>query len=199
MNTQDHNVKFTIDQYSPDGAEIKVDHPDARTAKPVNLPPIHFIKDRDFAQIPTTQYLYRKFIVRGTTSLTVAAPKVGKSLLALAEAIDMASGGKVFGNETEQRRVLYYNPEDSDDVLMNRVAAICTHCGIKLKDLDGWLAVKSGVQYPDFFLIDQGQNKATVIPNAAAIMHLEITIKGLKLDVVILDPLQDLSHAEESN
>lgn len=198
MNSQDHSDKFTVEQHIPDDEYID-DHPDAHSGKQIDLPPIEFITDTDLAQIPKTQYLYRKFIVRGTTSLTVAAPKVGKSLFALAEAIDMASGGKVFGNETEQRRCLYYNPEDSDDVLMNRVAAICTHCDIKLKDLEGWLAVKSGVQYPDFFLIDQGPNKATVMPNAAAITHLENSIKRLKLDVVILDPLQDLSHAEESN
>src|SRR5690625_3471465 len=42
----------------------------------------------DLSQIPRTQFVYSDFYARGYTSLTVAAPKVGKSMLALAEAVD---------------------------------------------------------------------------------------------------------------
>ncbi|HBS39800.1 MAG TPA: hypothetical protein DEA75_15585 [Rhodobacteraceae bacterium] len=45
----------------------------------------------------------------GYTSLTVAPPKVGKSMLALAEAIDIATGQGILTSYTrEPLRVLYY-------------------------------------------------------------------------------------------
>ena len=73
MNSQDHNDRFTTERFIPDQGDNIDNHPDAYNENQSDLPPIQFITNMDFAQIPKTQYLYRKFIVRGTTSLTVAA------------------------------------------------------------------------------------------------------------------------------
>ena len=58
----------------------------------------------------------------------MAPPKVGKSMLALAEAIDIATGkGILTGYTREPLRVLYYNAEDDQDVLDARVSALLSH------------------------------------------------------------------------
>lgn len=78
--------------------------------------------------IPSPTFVYSDFYALGYTSLTVAPPKVGKSMLALAEAIDIATGkGILTGYTREPLRVLYYNAEDDQDVLDAWVSALLTH------------------------------------------------------------------------
>ena len=78
--------------------------------------------------IPSPIFVCSDFYALGYTSLTVAPPKVGKSMLALAEAIDIATGkGILTGYTREPLRVLYYNAEDDHDVLDAWVSALLTH------------------------------------------------------------------------
>ena len=78
--------------------------------------------------IPSPIFVYSDFYALGYTSLTVAPPKVGKSILALAEAINIATGkGILTGYTREPLRVLYYNAEDDQDVPDARVSALLTH------------------------------------------------------------------------
>ena len=78
-------------------------------------------QEKDLAAIPSPTFVYSDFYALGYTSLTVAPPKVGKSMLALAEAIDIATGkGILTGYTREPLRVLYYNAEDDQDVLFQR-------------------------------------------------------------------------------
>ena len=79
-------------------------------------------QEKDLTAIPSPTFVYSDFYALGYTSLTVAPPKVGKSMLALAEAIDIATGqGILTGYTREPLRVLYYNAEDDQDVLDARV------------------------------------------------------------------------------
>ena len=61
------------------------------------LPPLQFKawQQKDLTLIPSPTFVYSDFYALGYTSLTVAPPKVGKSTLALAEAIDIATGQSV--------------------------------------------------------------------------------------------------------
>lgn len=151
----------------------------------------------DFTKIPTTDFLYRDFYAKGYTSLTIAAPKVGKSTLALSEALDMASGGKVFGMPTLPRKVLYLNAEDDQDALHGRYAAACIHNGIDQAEFEDRLFLQSGIKWPDLFLIYQPDRQ--IIINDHVFDDIAAQIKSNKIEVVVFDPLQDLSHADESN
>src|SRR5690606_38517349 len=107
----------------------------------------------DLASIRRTRFVYSDFYARGYTSLTVAAPKVGKSMLALAEAIDMATGrGILTGRRTEPLRVVYFNAEDDQSVLESREAALLTQYGIGQEEIAGRLFVQSGVEWEGFYL-----------------------------------------------
>lgn len=151
----------------------------------------------DFEAIPATEFIYKDFYARGYTSLTIAAPKVGKSQLALSEAMDLASGGKVLGTTTERLKVLYFNAEDDQNVLHARYAATCITNGIDQEEFGNRLFLESGIQWPDFFLIDQMERQ--IIINERVFAHLARQVEDKGFDVVVFDPLQDLSHSDESN
>ena len=117
-------------------------------------------------------------------------------MLALAEAIDIATGqGILTGYTREPLRVLYYNAEDDQDVLDARVSALLTHYQIEQADIVGNLYAVSGISHDDFWLIGVVDG----IINETLFAQLETFITTNKIDVIIFDPLQDLSRSPETN
>lgn len=158
--------------------------------------PFEFWGSRDLAAIPRPEFVYSDFYARGYTSVTFAPPKVGKSMLGLAEAVDMASGrGFLTGGEQERRRVLYYNAEDDQSAIEARVAALLTHYNLEQQEIASTLVPVSGVEAENFYMV-QGQEG---VVNDPLFARLEKTIEALGLDVLIFDPLQDMSSAPETN
>lgn len=100
---------------------------------------------RDPKMIPPRKFLYGEHLIRKFASAKFAAGGVGKSILALTEAIAMAAGRPLLGIVPRQRcRVWYWNGEDPKEETERRIAAICLHFGIAADDLEGWLFVDSG-------------------------------------------------------
>jgi len=163
-----------------------------------NIKPFEFkpwVK-KDLSLIPHPQFVYSDFYARGYTSVTLAPPKVGKSMLGLAEAIDMATGrGFLTGVEREPMNVVYYNAEDDQGVIDSRVAAILTHYGIDQGEIENRLFATSGVDLESFYLIS-GQDG---VINEALFIAIEKFIEGNAADALIFDPLQDLSRSPETN
>lgn len=150
----------------------------------------------DFAAIPYPEFIYGDFYARGYTSVTIAAPKVGKSMLGLAEAVDMASGrGLLTGRAAQPRRVLYFNAEDDQDVVNARVAALLTRYGVPQEDVVGWLFAHSGIDQPPFRLI-AGQDP---VINEELFAGIEAFCRAEAMDALIFDPLQDLTASPETN
>ena len=151
---------------------------------------------RDLAAIPVPQFVYSDFYARGYTSVTLAPPKVGKSMLGLAEALDMATGrGFLTGQPREPVRVVYYNAEDDQDVIDSRVSALLTLYGIDQSEIAETLFPVSGVDRGDFFMIS-GQEG---VINEPLFVGLEKFITHQRADALIFDPLQDLSRSPETN
>jgi hypothetical protein len=146
--------------------------------------------------IKRTEFVYSDFYARGYTSVTAAPPKAGKSMLALAEAVDMASGrGFLTGYERKPLRVLYYNAEDDISVLEGRIAALLCRYGIKQEAIAQTLFPVSGVEAEGFYMI-AGQEG---VINEPLFVGLEKFIAEHRIDVLIFDPLQDLSRSPETN
>jgi RecA-family ATPase len=151
---------------------------------------------KDLTQIPYPEFVYSDFYARGYTSVTLAPPKVGKSMLGLAEAIDIATGrGILTGQPRPKQKVVYYNAEDDQDVIDSRVAALLSHYGIDQSEIEGWLWPTSGVELDDFVMIT-GQDG---IINEALFISIEKFIAESGADALVFDPLQDLSHSPETN
>lgn len=151
---------------------------------------------KDLTKIPVPQFVYSDFYARGYTSVTLAAPKVGKSMLGLAEAVDMATGrGFLTGRPRDKVRVVYYNAEDDQDTVDSRVAAILTLYGIDQSEIEGWLFTHSGVDEAAFYMVS-GQD---AVINEQLFVAIERFCEEAQADVLIFDPLQDLSRSPETN
>ena len=151
---------------------------------------------KDLAAIPHPEFIYSDFYARGYTSVTVAPPKVGKSMLGLAEAIDIATGrGFLTGQPRDPLKVVYYNAEDDENVLDSRISALLKAYGIDQSELVGQIFPTSGVDRPDFFMVS-GQEG---VINEALFVSIEKFIEETGADVLIFDPLQDLSRSPETN
>ncbi|WP_299601029.1 AAA family ATPase [uncultured Tateyamaria sp.] len=153
-------------------------------------------RERDLTSIPKPSFLYNSFFARGYVSVTAAPPKVGKSFLSIAEAVDMATGqGFLTEEPQEPLKVVYFNKEDDQDTLNSRVSAVLTHYDIAQSAIAGRLYIVSGVT-SDFHLIS---GDSTVQINEDAFAGLGDFVTAQKPDVIVLDPLQDLSQSPETN
>lgn len=151
---------------------------------------------KDLAAIPVPEFLYSDFYARKYTSVTLAAPKVGKSMLGLAEALDMATGrGFLTGAQRDPLIVVYYNAEDDQDVMDARIAALLTHYRIPQSEIDGRFYPVSGVEADDFYMM----SGETPTINEALFVGLEKFCEEARADVLIFDPLQDLTRSPETN
>lgn len=161
----------------------------------ISAMPFNPWKPKNLAEIPVPEFVYSDFYARKYTSLTIAAPKVGKSMLGLIEAVDMATGrGILTGVRQPKRTVFYYNAEDDQSVLDNRVAAILTEYGIPQEDIST-LEVRSGVEDEDFYMMSGIDG----IINEKMFISIEKSIVENGIDVLVFDPLQDLSRSPETN
>lgn len=151
---------------------------------------------RDLEAIPAPEFVYSDFYARGYTSLTVAPPKAGKSMLGLAEALDMATGrGILTGVQRDPLRVLYYNAEDDQNVVDARVSALLTHYSIPQSEIAETLYPVSGVDAVGFYMVTGLEGEV----NEKLFAALEKFIEDQRIDVLIFDPLQDLSRSPETN
>ncbi len=151
---------------------------------------------KDLATIPFPEFLYSDFYARKYTSVTLAAPKVGKSMLGLVEAIDMATGlGLLTGITRPPLKVVYYNAEDDEDVIDGRIAALLALYNIPQEALIGQLFPTSGVEREDFYMVS-GQEP---VINEALFVSIEKFCVETGADVLIFDPLQDLTRSPETN
>jgi RecA-family ATPase len=193
-------------QTAIDGARRKGWTPDANPtqfremteAEIEAVPPLMFKpwQAKDLSAIPVPEFVYSDFYARKYTSVTLAAPKVGKSMLALAEALDMATGrGFLTGVQRDPLIVVYYNAEDDQDVMDARVAALLTHYRIPQSEIEGRFYPVSGVAAEDFYMMS---GDVPVI-NEPLFVGLEKFCEAAKSDVLIFDPLQDLSRSGETN
>jgi hypothetical protein len=141
---------------------------------------------KDPSIVPRRRFAYGRHYSRKYLGVTVAQTKVGKSSLALVEALAMASGKQLLGVTPNRRmKIWYWNGEDPREELERRVAAICLHYGLTADDIDGNLYVDSGRDM-EIAVATQGKTGALVSTDVVDGLIGALT-KG-KFDVLILDP-----------
>src|SRR5262249_56081860 len=101
------------------------------------------------AHSPPREFLFGKHYQRRTVSGTVAPGGSGKSSLVMVESVAMATGRNLLDEEVRERaRVWYHNGEDNMIELQGRLAGICQHYNIPMKELEGWFFMTSGNEVP---------------------------------------------------
>jgi RecA-family ATPase len=160
------------------------------------LPPLEFMKADDLANIPAREWYYAKQHQRGAVSGTMAPGGLGKSSLALVEAVSMATNRKLLhALPLRQLRVWYHNGEETWDELRRRIGAVCKFYSISPAELEGWLCVTNPQKFP--LRVAEGFERLEV--KKPLIAHMRSEIERNDFDVLILDPLITMHGVHENN
>jgi hypothetical protein len=146
--------------------------------------------------IPPRSWLYGRHYIRKFVSCTVAPGGSGKSSLALAEALAMASGKALLGQKPVERvKVWIWNLEDPLEETQRRIAAACLHFKLTPADLDGWLFVDSGRE-ASLVIAETARDETKL--NVEQIAALQATIKANGIGCLMVDPFV-ASHRVSEN
>jgi hypothetical protein len=195
-------------QWDTEVATQAAEHPPHREVPqspfaPAPSPPVGLFNAKPFvARDPTTlpprQFVYGKHLIRKFASATVAPGGLGKTALTIVEALAMTSGKPLLQVSVKKPlRVWLYNGEDPMDELDRRVAGAIKHYDLTADDLGDRLFVNSGRDYA--VVIARHDRLGNVIFDPIIDRVTEI-IRGLQIDVMIVDPFVSTHHvAENSN
>jgi hypothetical protein len=134
--------------------------------------------------------------VRKYLSATIAPGGVGKSALALTEAVAMASGKPILGLKPRPLTVWYWNGEDPLDETQRRIAAACIHHRVAPADIEGRLFIDSGRETE--ICMAKGSPRGFV-PNEEVKRDLIEAIRENGIDVVIIDPFVSSHEVAEND
>jgi AAA domain-containing protein len=171
---------------------------DRKPRKEPPPPPVYKptpFKWRDPKKMPRRQFVYGKHLIRGYLSATVAPGGVGKSSLALVEAVAMATGKALLGIATKPRRVWYVNLEDPREEIERRIAAICLHFDIQPDDLDDRLYFDGR----EIEIVLATQNKSGYAIAAPAVDALTAALKDGQFDAFVVDPFVSTHRVSEND
>jgi RecA-family ATPase len=150
----------------------------------------------DEAKLPPRVFLYGMHYQRGQCTCSVGQDGVGKSTVSIAEAIAMASGRAILGEQpTERCRVWLHNADDDRHEINHRIAACCRLHGVPMAELEGWLFVTC----KDDFGIQIATANGQLVPDKAAIGSITETIIENQIDVAVFDPLVTLHGVAEND
>lgn len=152
---------------------------------------------RDPSSFPRRQWVYGDF-VRRFLSCTFAPSGVGKSSLALGEAVAMASGRSLLGIVPKggPKRVWYWNGEDPLEEIERRVGAILLHFEIHPDELGERLYLNSGRDCEIIIAMATRSGAVIAEPVVDAFMA-EIAAEAI--DVIILDPFISVHEVPEND
>jgi hypothetical protein len=219
LKSTDHEILLTAERWREDGYSMEQTRAEIQTAingarekgwdkeegeekgavvmteeKKSLLEPLPFLVE-DFAAIPPRDWVYGRHYIRSFLSVTVAAGGTGKTAVTLAEAMAMATGRDLLGQETERQRVWVWNLEDPIEELHRRLAAICIHYNLSYSDYADYLFVNSG-RDSQLILAQQVGNSAVLTPVVETVIDY---IKEFNIDVIIVDPFVSSHRLSEND
>ena len=148
--------------------------------------------------IPPRPWVYGRHYVRTFTGCTVAPGATGKSFLAIAEGLAIATGKPLLGVVPDERcNVWYLNLEDPTAELERRIAAAIIGHGINMDDLRGRFFADSGRKQK---LVVASQVGSTAVIHEPVQKDLVRYIIANRIGVMIVDPfLKSHSVSENDN
>jgi hypothetical protein len=159
--------------------EVKIDE----AHKPITATAFRW---REPATIPPRRWLYGRHYARQFLTCTIASSGMGKTSLAISEALAMASGKPLLGiTPPERARVWLWNGEDPRDELDRRIEAAMLHYGLKPEDVEGYLFTDTGREMPVIIASQTRQGAIIAQPVVDAVIA---TIRQNKIDVLVIDP-----------
>jgi hypothetical protein len=148
--------------------------------------------------VPPREWVYGRALCRQIVSGIVSPGGVGKSSMAMVDALAMVTGRKLLHHwvpNGDGYRVWYWCGEDPMDELHRRLMAACLHYGIGADDIGSRLFVDSGREQPiEIAAIGEG-GMAVATPVKDVLIE---QMKQRKIDVLVIDPFVTC-HAVSEN
>jgi hypothetical protein len=137
--------------------------------------------------IPQWEFLYGRHLLRRTVSGTAAMGATGKTSMSLVEALAMASGKPLLGEEVPKQplRVLLICLEDNRNAMDKRIAAAMKLHKLTPQDIGGRLFIKAKgeIKFKIARLV-----RGSVLPNTELIEQTINFLRDNKIDVFSIDP-----------
>lgn len=152
----------------------------------------------DPSTIPPREWVYDTHLIRKFVSLTVSPGGLGKSSLALVEALSMVTGRPLIEDAVLHEgplKVWYWNGEDPQEETRRRVMAAALHYQLKPSDLSG-LFTDSGRDQP---LILGTNDREGIQLNEELFLHIEETMIAHGIDVFMADPFVSAHRLGEND
>jgi hypothetical protein len=149
----------------------------------------------DPTKLPVRDWIYGRHLIRRHVSATIASGAVGKTSLKIVEALALATGRPLLGQDVPKRsRVWLFNLEDDMIELRRRVSAAMIHYKIKPEDIGDRLHIDGEKS----LVITRTTRQGTII-NAPVVDAVVEAIEALEIDVLFVDPFISSHDAPESD
>jgi len=146
---------------------------------------------------PPRDWLVRHRLMRKHTTVTAAAPGVGKSTLTIEEAVSLASGMDFLGFGVDrQRKVAVINNEETRDELERRIEAACVRFEVPFEAIAGTLYLHSGVDAEKFIVARRGEHASVVVQVRAH--QLAQFLRDAAIDLLVIDPFVQIHTVSEN-
>lgn len=158
----------------------------------------------DPTTLPKRQWVYGRQLMRGTLSVTVAPGGVGKSALAITEALAIASGRPLLGEAVPEGplRVWYINCEDPETPqnpeLSRRMLGACVAHDLTSVDLGDRVHLDSAVLSP-LKLAGPGPEGRGFIIHEDEFDRIEKEVRAHRIDVLVIDPFISTHDLNEND
>lgn len=151
----------------------------------------------DAALIPPRRWIYGQHYVRGHVSVLASAGGVGKTSMQIAEALAIATGKPLLGEQVIERcNVWVINLEDPMEELQRRFAATMQHYKIKAEDVRGRIFLDAG---RDLKMIFAKQDREGISVDEEMVQYMTDKINELDIGMVFIDPWVAATQISEND
>jgi len=147
--------------------------------------------------IPPRRWYYGRSVMGGFVSMLVAPGGTGKSALVMGEAVAMATGRNLLGDDpVRPLKVWLHNAEDDNTEALRRLTATLMEHGLRWPDLNGNIVLTSGRDLDLMLAVqtrDGGEVRRDIVERIVA------EVKAAGVDVIVFDPLGAMHTLNENS
>lgn len=141
------------------------------------------------------KFVWDGLVPRGEVTLFAGHGGTGKTYIALLLAVSVALGRDLFGITVDRCKAVFVSLEDDGDVIRWRLACICKYWNIDPQELDGWLTILDGTEYPEMYVATKPWEK----PNfTSTYEQLAQRAVDLSVGLIVIDNASDAYAADEN-
>lgn len=162
---------------------------------PINLLIPVSLKDMLTNPPAPPKFVWDGLAPRGEVTLLSGHGEAGKTFIGLMLAISVALGRPLFGIAVERSRAVFVSLEDDGNKIRWRISLICKVWDIDPLDLDGWLTVLDGTEYPEMYVAPHKWAPGEATPTYAQLLQRVVDIDA---GLIVIDNASDAFAGDEN-